>query len=253
MNSDPAKELEVKNENQGISKAGEIWNGLLHFCSGVSEDTYQAIQNGNMKPTLDTLTKFFRYERGMTLKDRLWRAVKDKIQQGEARDGYSESEQVQSCFVKVVEIIEEQAPEEVKFKTIQALFLTIMCEDCSFLEDRLPKSLLDIAEKLSENALIILFINYKLWKQRDKNSKRIDRLYTWADLIANESIAFKDLRDIILHHEKELVEYRLLFAPDVRPAINGILVSAETLRLTPLGVKFCEYVNSSADPLENLN
>jgi hypothetical protein len=145
-----------------------------------------------------------------------------------------------NSWVDLLKAVDSDMPDEEKFEALKAMFFTANSVNATDAESMLAYQLLQIAKRLNSGELMLLRTNYRVFKKgqylRDRGEMPIQ---AWTGLMRNE--LGQPPNSLIELHEKALVENQL-----ISPRIHGNQwsVSTENCRLTDLGIKFCENIET---------
>ena len=166
-----------------------------------------------------------------------WDKLREK---GKIKDDYMNTEQHQACIGELLEALDRDNPDEIKFNILKKIFLVAATESQSNRESVLPHQYMVLARFLSSGEVLVLEAAHRIAKTHKFDINQ-DKLYENSlARIANESgLRFKDLVRI---HEMELIEKNLF---TIRMGLkNQEAHIGEHFRLTDLGWDFCEYAKA---------
>lgn len=235
----PSSAVEIISDE---NETGLVLNKVISFFSGTIQEVHDVVFKQEIKNTINSVAKFISYRKGVGLMKRFAEAINDRVEKGEFSKEDCSTENAKNYFETVTEYIENRTPNHIKYEAIQAIFMSAMKNIDT--ADVLPKTYLNILFNLSDNALIILFTNYKLIKGDKMVWSRSGSIDAWASTIAS-SCSFAGIKEIVFNHENELVDNHLIAE---RTGSNGqVLGNANSFRMTDLGIKMCEFIESD-DP-----
>lgn len=156
-----------------------------------------------------------------------WEYWKEK---GKIKEDYHQTEQHLNCLHELLEFLENDIPDELRFNTLKKILLVAASESLSDRNDILPQQFLAISKRLSSGEMMVLFAAYKLAKECDFNYPSSN---VWKkDISANSPLKFTALVEL---HEKNLIELKLIGAPSF---------FTKQCRLSDLGIEFCRYIEA---------
>ena len=166
---------------------------------------------------------------------------------GLIKEDYYETEQFKSGIQELFDAIENDLLDETVFNAMKKVFLITSTETESNRNDILPLEYLRLCRKMASGEIILLYDNYKIWKNNTEWKRRgsVQQLSYWVSLIAKES-ALK-IEGIILLHEQGLIDKLLLKS---RHSPGEVGIDKETFRLTGLGIALFEYIEKYDSLLE---
>lgn len=230
----PVKEGQGKEDVPGIlarsSQAlAEVLTGIM-----VSERKDWALSIGYLLQRL----------RGRHFLERLLHEVNRYREAGKIKDDYLVTEQSYACLQELLNCIDQDSPDEVRFSAMKAIFLTIATESLSSRNDPLPQQLLKIARELSSADVLILSASYEIvqmsdWKRMKSNS-RGSSTQAWLDeVLQRTGLRFPE---IVRLSERSLMEKGLL-SRHIYGDGSGF-ATTNHYRLTDLGFHLYEFIHA---------
>ncbi len=186
--------------------------------------------------------------RGGNFMDQLIQEVQKYKENGKIKEDYLKTEQSITCLQEILDFIDKDSPDNIRFEAIKDLYLTICAETLSNRDDILPHQLLRICRKLSSAELSILFATYDVtlnenWKEEEtKNmqSRGCGLVRDWIKyMISKSGLKFQEL---VVLNEESLIQQKLLTRRDA-PEGSGFIYS-EYYRLTSLGYHLCQFIKN---------
>ena len=174
----------------------------------------------------------------------LGREIEKYRQEGKIKEDYLESDINRASLKELLKFIDEEAPDEIRFKAIKSIFLSSLGQ-C---DEVLAYELLQICKKLSSMEIMILSVNYNVVKGvANPTATGITHSATqikyWAQIIAKQ--IGHNLSEIVLQYEDHLIELKLIsdrHYPIDRTRVTENFDATPHFRLTPLGYKLCEFI-----------
>ena len=168
-----------------------------------------------------------------------WNKYKEE---GRIEDDYEQTSQHKECLSELLDALDKDLFDELKFSTLRKIFLLAATEEHSNRDDILPQQYLKICRNLSSGELLVLFYAYE-FVPRMKESKAEDyqQRSRWNKEVAEKTgLGHSELSDIYL---KNLAEKKLIkgYSPH---DINIMFSEFNSGHLTELGynlVKFIEH------------
>ena len=175
----------------------------------------------------------------------LGREIEKYQKEGKIKEDYLENDINCASLKELLKFIDEEAPDEVRFKAMKSIFFSSIDGG----DDSLAYELMQICKKLSSMEILILSANYSVVKGTSKpTTKGIEwgatrQVNYWAQIIA-EQIGH-NLPEIVLQYEDHLIALRLI--SDRHYTIDKTRVTenfkgTSYFRLTQLGHKLCEFI-----------
>lgn len=165
-----------------------------------------------------------------------WERYREK---GKVKDDYEYSEQHHVCLQELLDFLDKDSPDEVRFKVLKQIFLVAASEEASDRDSYLPQQFMKIARSLSDGEVLLLTC---VWKIASNHEGEYDQHYgahRWIEEVTNASgMKHKSLVEI---HEQGLMDKRLI-SPRQLGDRSGVVVKPH-YRLTDLGYDFCQYIS----------
>jgi len=163
--------------------------------------------------------------------DAEWQRLREK---GRIRDDYSQTEQCQACLQELLDSLDRDSPDKIRFDFIKRVFLAAAQEKQSDRDSVLPQQYMRLARQLSSGDILVISAAYELSKYP---AERTNSAREWLNKIAKQSgLEHSNLVEI---YEKALMEKYLLTG---RLLSDRSEVDTEHYRLTPLAVGLCEFL-----------
>ena len=156
-----------------------------------------------------------------------WNSYRDK---GRIKDDYMETEQHMSCLQEILNFIDNDFPDQIRFDAMKKVFLGAASEMQSDRESPLPYEYLKLCRQLSSGDVIVLSTMFTIETDGTLNEKNMNVGGNLIGKIAERS----DLRhsELVGIHIDNLSKKGFTTPPQSLP------------RLTGLGREFCEYILS---------
>jgi hypothetical protein len=167
-------------------------------------------------------------------------------EKGKIKDDYMRTPQSLDCLQQVLESVDKDVPDELKFKAMKNLFLNIASETLSSREEILPSQLIKIFRSLSSGELLVLVSSYQVWQKgewkvrqakRGSRSNSADTSDWMREMLALTGLQFSELVRI---NESLLLNKRLLSQSVYDD--GSAFECTEFYRLTALGHKLCVFI-----------
>lgn len=163
-----------------------------------------------------------------------WLRLREK---GRIRDDYPETEQCQACLQELLDCLDRDSPDKVRFDFIKGVFLAAAQEKRSDRESVLPQQYMRLARQLSSGDILVLSATYQLFKGPTKCTGHARE---WLSEVARQSgLQHSGLVEL---YETGLIEKHLLTK---RYESDRSGVDRENYRLTPLAVGLCDFLVDS--------
>ena len=162
-----------------------------------------------------------------------WNQYRDK---GRIKEDYQTTEQHYTCIQEILDFLDSDPPEEIRFDILKKIFLVAATEKVSDRNSFLPQQYMKLCRTLSSGEILVLSTTYKISKRKYVERSAAE----WLKKIALESgLVHPELVEI---YEEELMKKHLL-SPRVHSDRSGINVNPH-FRLTSLGFDICNYIEN---------
>jgi len=163
-----------------------------------------------------------------------WNAYRDK---GRIPKDYHETEQHHTCLQEMLEFLDHDSPDEIRFEVMKKVFLVAATETVSDRNSLLPYQFLRLCRGMSSGEVIVLNSTYRIAKS--EQFRDIHAANQWLDVIAKKSgLSHKSLVEI---YEEDLIKKHLI-SRRVHSDQSGVAVTPH-FRLTSLGLELCDYIS----------
>lgn len=159
---------------------------------------------------------------------------------GRIDEDYIKSEQHEECLQELLDFLDNDSPDRVRFSAMKQIFLNAASERFATRDDILPQQLMRLARKLASGDVILLSSIYEISKQ-DVDCETLvgGSASEWIRHAAeNSPLKYKELIEI---HESTLMNFQLISAR-VYGDRSGIERTNKHFRLTPLGLELCRFM-----------
>ena len=163
---------------------------------------------------------------------------KDYCDKGRIPKDYQETEQHHTCLQELLEFLDKDSPDEIRFETLKRIFLVAATETASDRNSLLPYQFLRLCRGMSSGEIIVLNTTYKIAKSVPMPD--VSGANQWLDAIAKESGLGH--ASLVETYEDELIKKHLITGR--RYSDRSGVVAKPNFRLTSLGLELCEYIDS---------
>jgi hypothetical protein len=162
-----------------------------------------------------------------------WDDLKEK---GKIKDDYESTSQHRDCLLELLNFLDNDCPDELRFQTLKKLFLVAATEIITDRDSLLPYQFLKLCREMTSGEIVVLQTAYKLANQ--PNIKRSGGAVVWLRMVADASgLTHTSLVEI---HEEKLTK-KYLLTGRVYSDRSGVECEPH-FRLTELAYDFCKYV-----------
>lgn len=210
-----------------------ITNTLTELAEGIT-----GIATSSKKELILSVSHTFQKMRGGQFLSALleeWNRYKEK---GKVKDDYKFTEQHKACLQQLLEFLDKDSPDEIRFKVLKQIFLVAASEEASDRDSFLPLEFMKIARSLSDGEVILLTT---IWKIANNHEGEYEQHYSAARWI-QEVTGASGMRhnELVEIHEQGLMDKRLLTSRQLGDR-SGVIVKPH-YRLTELGYEFCCFI-----------
>lgn len=167
-----------------------------------------------------------------------WNKYKEK---GRIKDDYQFTEQHHECLQELLEFLDKDIPDEIRFQILKRIFILAATEKFSTRDDLLPIQYMKIARKLDSGQVLVVMTGYKLLTHkippRFNTGKHSKKEYFKA-VAENSGLKHTALVEIF---QNELVDKNLM--EELEYPLEGFIA----YRLTDLGLSFCNFIEKYID------
>ena len=162
-----------------------------------------------------------------------WNSYREK---GRIKDDYIKSEQHQECLQEMLEFLDRDSPDSLRFKMLKAIFLGAATETASSRESVLPQQYMSLCRTLTAGEALVLQATFSIVESSAWSST--SSATDWLGTIAKES-GLKSW-ELVEIHERKLIEKNLLI--DRRLSDRSGVDLGSFYRLTPLALEICQFI-----------
>jgi hypothetical protein len=212
-------------------------NTLTNIAEGITG--LAASEKSQLVFSIGHLFQSIRGGQFLSVLEKEWKNYRDA---GRIKDDYQYSDQCYTCLHEILDFLENDIPDDLRFTLLKQIFLVSATEQVSNRESALPQQYMRICKTLTSGEILVLNATYEA--SRDKqymlNASSMKQVDPWlAEISKRSGLKHIELVDI---HENGLVEKKLL-TPRFNIGYKSILPS-ETFRLTGLAYDICEFLKS---------
>jgi len=167
-----------------------------------------------------------------TLKDE-WDRYRDK---GRIKDDYLDTDQHQECLQEILDFLDNDSPDHIRFTALKQVFLNAATEELSSRTSVLPQQYMRICRSLNSSEVLVLQANYKIAK--GGHNPKTYGFAEWCRHIAeNSELRFAEL---VASHENSLMAKGLV--SERRYSDRSGVQHTDHFRLTDLGFALCQFM-----------
>jgi hypothetical protein len=170
-----------------------------------------------------------------TLSDE-WNKYREK---GEIKDDYMSSEQHQACLQEMLDFLDKDSPDEIRFSFLKKILLITATETTSDRNSVIPQQFMKICRSLSSGEILVMQGAYSFFKNSNIDPNDIN-VQSWLNNVARESgLKYPSL---VESHESEL-ERKKIITDRLYSDKSGVKLG-KYYRLTDLGYQICKFIES---------
>ena len=218
--------FEQSTENVIANTLTELAQGITGIATSSKNDLILSISHTFQKMRGGQFLSVFLEE---------WKKYKEK---GKVKNDYEFSEQGKVCLQELLEFLDKDSPDEIRFNVLKQIFFVAASEEVSDRDSFLPQQFMKIARALTDGEVVLLSTIWRMDKAHEGDYDPHLSAGQWIDDVSVTSgMKHKALVEI---HEEGLMEKRLL-TQRIHGDRSGIFVNPH-YRLTDLGYDFCQFV-----------
>jgi hypothetical protein len=204
--------------------------GLVEGLTGIAASS--------KKEWILSISHMFQKMRGGQFLSQFLKEWKKYKQKGKVKDDYQFSEQHKACLQELLDFLDKDSPDEVRFKILKQIFLVAASEEVSDRDSFLPLQFMKIARSLTDGEIILLTAIWQIAKERNGDYEQHYGAQRWLQEVTDASgMKHQELIEI---HEQSLMNKRLVTHRQLSDS-SGVKVKP-FFRLTNLGYEFCEFI-----------
>jgi len=179
----------------------------------------------------------------LRLFQQLGKELKEYREKGKIKDDFCATKYNQASLCELLKFIDEEVPDEERFKAMKSIFLTSVSKDASEDKEVLAYQMMQICRQLSGRDILVLKAIYDIASGGSSNLNDDANLATkdpkeWFSIVAHK-IGHK-IPSLVEISEERLVNLKLI-SRRIHPDRSGI--DSRNFRLTQLGLKLCEFIS----------
>lgn len=163
---------------------------------------------------------------------------------GKIKEDYLATEQGQACLQEILDALDKESPDKVRFAAMKAVLLAAATESTTNRDSFLPQQFMRVCRGLSSGELIVLTGSLKLFEKSALNGERANYLgdaQRWAQNVASEmNLKYADL---VRSHEETLAAKRLI--SEISSTNKNQFAVTDYYRLTEFGYNLCKFIQQT--------
>lgn len=165
-----------------------------------------------------------------------WDSYRDK---GRIKDDYIATEQHQECLQEILDFLDNDSPDHIRFNAMKQVFLNTATEQLSDRDSVLPQQYMRICRSLNSTEVLILKANYTL-ANRGHNPDHCSARQWLKDIAENSVLKHISL---VESQESSLMQ-KCLIGERTHGDRSGV-VKSKHFRMTDLGYALAEFMDES--------
>ncbi|MFA6321352.1 MAG: hypothetical protein WCY36_05785 [Candidatus Omnitrophota bacterium] len=178
------------------------------------------------------------------LYEQLGREIKHYRDKGKIKEDFFSTDKQRATLREMLEFIDKDSPDEDRFKAMKSIFLRAISTEATAEDEALAYELMQIGKKLESNDIIVLKAIYLLYKKIEAENSPAkvanDGVQGWVTYVTKNS--GHNVKELTLLSEQRLTDLKIISGRKY-PDGSG-MYNVETARLTPLGLKLCEFITA---------
>ena len=164
-----------------------------------------------------------------------WDRLREK---GRVKADYVSSEQHQECLQEMLDFLDRDSPDDLRFRMLKAIFLGAATETQSDRDSVLPQQYMSICRTISSGEALVLQATFAVAERGDATPSTSAR--DWLQTIGKESGLVS--HELVNIHEQKLITKNLLIRR-VNTDGSGVALGNH-YRLTSLGMAICRFIKA---------
>lgn len=173
----------------------------------------------------------------------LGKELEEYVKKGKIKEDYFSTDRDKSALSELLKFIDEEAPDEERFRAMKSLFLTSISKATPASDQALAYELMQICKKLTAGEILVLKAAFDIVNGRlDQSMPSVDHSTTnandWLNIISHQ--LGHVIPSLVEVHEKNLIGLKLI--SDRTHSDRSGVGRTQHFRLTTLGYKLCEFI-----------
>jgi len=186
----------------------------------------------------------------------LGREMEKYRNEGKIKEDYFASRKNRATLFELLQFLDEEIPDDDLFRALKSIFFCGISVGATNNDEVLAYEFLKTAKKLSGTEILILRASFEIAQKKflqdvseSELALGVDQRNMWRKVIAKQ-MGYESLDSIVFKYEENL-EILGLIQPRFTEINLARFAKTPYFRLTNTGYKFCEFIMSYDDPLEN--
>lgn len=171
----------------------------------------------------------------------LGRVLKELREKGKIKEDYFATHKQQATFIEMLKFIDEEVPDEERFKAMKSIFLNTISKDASDEDELLGYELIKLCRQLNSGDILLLKYCYEEGR-KDSGFRAINIASQWLKRVSE---GLKLPVGIVELHEDNLMRLKLLLGRQHADK-SGVYRNPDG-RLTDSCRKLCKFITNELD------
>jgi hypothetical protein len=210
---------------------------LRETAKGLVEGLF-GIAASDRKDLILSLGHIFQRMRSGTFLNALlqeWERLREK---GRIKEDYVRSEQHQECLQEMLDFLDRDSPDCIRFRMLKAILLGAATETQSYRDSVLPQQYMSICRTISSGEALVLQATFAVAERGDAPPSK--SASDWLQIIGKESGLVS--HELVSIHEQKLIAKNLLIRR-IHGDSSGVALGKH-YRLTTLGMEICRFIKA---------
>lgn len=180
----------------------------------------------------------------------LGREIEQYRKEGKIKEDYFATHKNRASLYELLKFLDEKVPDEELFSAIKSIFFSGVSSSASEQDGVLAYEFLQTAKNLTGTEILILRANLELVHGRKPDSITEEQVKAarsnraaWRRIIARQ-MGYGDMSSIVAKYEMNLELHGLISPRADNPSFQSEFLPTQSLRLTEMGLKFCEFITT---------
>jgi hypothetical protein len=155
-------------------------DSLKALVEGIS-----GVASSDRKDLILSIGHIFQRVRSGCFLETLWREWNQFREKGRIKDDYVETEQHQACLQEMLDFLDKDSPDEIRFSFLKRIFMSAATETSSNRDSVLPQQYMHLCRGLRSGEVLVLKATYYVGKKGGYDT--VTNAQSWLQTIAQKS------------------------------------------------------------------
>jgi hypothetical protein len=208
-----------------------VYDGLTEGLTGIGIS--------DRKDWILSIGYLLQRQRGKQFLDSLMHEWEKYREKGRIKEDYATTEQCQASLQEILDCLDRDSPDEIRFSFLKKLFISIATEELSNRESPLPQQYIRIARGLSSGEVLVLLAAYGIAKSETSVPGIKNAEATFVAIAEKSGLFYPELVRV---HQEGLVARGLFLWSKYYEEGSGSVAVGPRYRLTDLGFEICKFI-----------